>query len=209
MKTNTDLLEPDNIYHIYNRGVNGENIFKEERNYSYFLKKYALQIEPIAETYSYCLLKNHFHFAIKTKTEKEIVEFYKQKLPTKLEIPNCSYILSSQFGSLFNGYAQAINKSTNRKGGLFEEPFRRILVESDEYLTELIYYIHRNPQNHGFVNDFKSYRYSSYKTILSQKPTRIKREEVINWYGNINEFEKFHLQENNFKDLNKFRIEYD
>jgi hypothetical protein len=58
MKKNIELLEPDRIYHIYNRGINGENIFKEERNYRYFLEKYAKYIEPIADTFAYCLLKN-------------------------------------------------------------------------------------------------------------------------------------------------------
>jgi putative transposase len=57
MKKNIELLEPMCVYHIYNRGINGENIFKEERNYKYFLQKYAQYIEPIADTFAYCLLK--------------------------------------------------------------------------------------------------------------------------------------------------------
>jgi hypothetical protein len=38
MKTNIEALQPDTVYHIYNRGVNSENLFKEERNYSKQLK---------------------------------------------------------------------------------------------------------------------------------------------------------------------------
>jgi hypothetical protein len=53
-------LKPGAYYHIYNRGINGENIFKEERNYAYFLSKYAIYLSPMLETYAYCLLKNHF-----------------------------------------------------------------------------------------------------------------------------------------------------
>ena len=53
-------------YHIYNRGNNRENLFIERRNYPYFLKLYAKHIQPVAETYAYCLLPNHFHFAIRT-----------------------------------------------------------------------------------------------------------------------------------------------
>ena len=79
MKKNVELLEPDRIYHIYNRGINGENIFKEERNYRYFLEKYAKYIEPIADTFAYCLLRNHFHIAIRTKSEAELVDFYVKK----------------------------------------------------------------------------------------------------------------------------------
>ena len=72
MKVHTDPLEPETYYHIYNRGINKGNIFKEERNYSFFLERYTKFIAPVAETYSYCLLKNHFHVLIRTRSEGEI-----------------------------------------------------------------------------------------------------------------------------------------
>jgi putative transposase len=236
MKKNIELLEPGCVYHIYNRGINGENIFKEERNYSYFLTKYAQYIEPIANTFAYCLLKNHFHIAIRTKSEAEIIDFYVKKKTKiiydndgvdfnvgkvqnlayvkpisneKIKIPSASHIISKQFSFLFNGYAQAINKAFNRTGGLFEEPFRRILVDSDAYFTELIYYIHFNSQKHGFVKDFRAYPHSSYHSHLSQAMTRLKREEVWNWFGNRGEFEKFHIGNPSLDNLDKFIIEFD
>jgi putative transposase len=230
MKKNIELLEPDRIYHIYNRGINGENIFKEERNYRYFLEKYAKYIEPIADTFAYYLLKNHFHIAIRTKSEAEIVDFYVKK-KTKIiegdkndgkvqnlaivrpiydiEIPSVSHIISKQFAFLFNGYAQAINKAYNRTGGLFEEPFRRILIDTDAYFTELIYYIHDNPRKHGFVKDFREYPHSSYHSHLHTKLTKLKREEVLGWFGNKNEFEKFHTGNQILANLEKFKIEFD
>ncbi len=64
-------LQYGQYYHIYNRGNNRENIFIEERNYRYFLKLYAKYIEPIAHTYAYCLLRNHFHFLVRIKTVEE------------------------------------------------------------------------------------------------------------------------------------------
>ncbi|MBN1976347.1 MAG: hypothetical protein JW918_03000, partial [Anaerolineae bacterium] len=60
-------LEHGQYYHIYNRGNNGENIFIEERNYSYFLGLYAKYIEPIADTFAYVLLRNHFHLLVRIK----------------------------------------------------------------------------------------------------------------------------------------------
>ena len=60
-------LQPGEYYHIYNRGNNGETLFREQRNYPYFLKLYTKYIEPVAETYAYCLLKNHFHFLVRIK----------------------------------------------------------------------------------------------------------------------------------------------
>ena len=230
MKKNIELLEPDRIYHIYNRGINGENIFKEERNYRYFLEKYAQYIEPVADTFAYCLLKNHFHIAIRTKSEAEIVDFYvKKKLkilngtnsnagrvlnPTSVEpasIKNLSssHIIGKQFSDLFNSYAQAINKAHARTGKLFEDPFRRILVDSDAYFTELIYYIHFNPQKHGFAKDFRAYLHSSYHAHLSNATTRLRRGEVWDWFGNRNEFEQFHIGNPDLDNLDKFIIEFD
>ena len=58
------------IYHIYNRGVNRENIFIEERNYAYFSSLYIKYIEPVAETFAYCLLRNHFHILVRIKPEQ-------------------------------------------------------------------------------------------------------------------------------------------
>ncbi|WP_291144870.1 hypothetical protein [Flavobacterium sp. UBA7680] len=45
-------LESGKYYHIYNRGINSENIFKENRNHEYFLMLYAKHIDPIAETFA-------------------------------------------------------------------------------------------------------------------------------------------------------------
>jgi putative transposase len=220
-KHTTEPLEPDKIYHIYNRGINGENIFKEERNYSYFLEKYAKCISPIADTYAYCLLKNHFHLAVKIKNEQEILDFYLTKknnvgearsLPdvkNDVKIPDVTKIINQQFAVLFNGYAQAINKAFNRTGGLFEESFRRILVDNDHYFTELIYYIHHNPQKHGFVNDFRDYPHSSYHSHLSMALTKLRRDEVLAWFGNRNEYEKFHIGNQNLNHLDKFNIEFE
>ncbi|MCX7840278.1 MAG: hypothetical protein N2559_12625 [Anaerolineae bacterium] len=171
-------------YHIYNRGNNRENIFIEERNYAYFLNLYAKYIEPVAETYAYCLLRNHFHFLVRIRTEQELVTLNpKGRAGTKsfqnpAGLPNPS----QQFGNLFDAYAKAINKAYNRTGSLFQHPFGRIRVTSDEYFVQLIRYIHFNPQKHGFVTDFREYPYSSYNTFLSNKPTKLARARVLAWF---------------------------
>ncbi|HSM57092.1 MAG TPA: hypothetical protein VK879_13145 [Candidatus Sulfomarinibacteraceae bacterium] len=63
-------LAPGTYYHIYNRGINDEIIFKEERNYPFFLKKMAHYILPVAEVYAYCLLPNHFHLLVRTHDDQ-------------------------------------------------------------------------------------------------------------------------------------------
>jgi len=122
-----------------------------------------------------------------------------------IKIPSVQLIISKQFSDLFNSYAQA----NNRTGKLFEEPFRRILVNNDAYFTELIYYIHQNPQRHGFVNDFRIYPHSSYHAHLSNALTKLKRDEVLQWFGNKNEFEKFHIGNREINNFNKFIIDFD
>ena len=61
---NLQPITEGNYFHIYNRGVNGENIFKEEKNYYFFLAQYKKYCAPVFETLAYALLKNHFHFNI-------------------------------------------------------------------------------------------------------------------------------------------------
>jgi REP element-mobilizing transposase RayT len=70
--TSPNPLLYNTYYHIYNRGNNGENIFIQERNYDHFMNLYAKFIEPISETFGYCLLRNHFHVLVKIKSEEEI-----------------------------------------------------------------------------------------------------------------------------------------
>ncbi|WP_172594402.1 transposase [Mariniphaga sediminis] len=57
---------------IYNRGINSCNIFAENENYEYFLHLYDKNISPVAETYAWALMKNHFHFLVKIKPKEEV-----------------------------------------------------------------------------------------------------------------------------------------
>ena len=190
-------LEYGQYYHIYNRGNNRENIFIEERNYRHFLKLYAKYIGPIADTYAYCLLRNHFHFLVRIRTVEEqektlrvsetlrVLETFKPKSP------------SQQFGNLFNAYAKAINKAYQRTGSLFQHPFGRVPVTSDAYFVHLVAYIHQNSQKHGFVDDFRVWPYSSYHAIISTKPTRLERDDVLAWFNGPAEFQSSHQREIN------------
>ncbi|MFD2909534.1 hypothetical protein ACFSX9_12415 [Flavobacterium ardleyense] len=65
-------LKRGDTYHIYNRGINSDILFKEKTNYEYFLQLFEDHIEPIAETYAWCLMKNHFHFIVRLKKLEEI-----------------------------------------------------------------------------------------------------------------------------------------
>ncbi len=172
-------------YHIYNRGNGGENIFREPRNYGYFLTLYAKHIEPIAETFAYCLLRNHFHLLTRIR-ECETCQVSGNLTGLKYLEP------SQQFSNLFNSYTKSINIAYGRTGNLFQRPFGRIRVTRDEYFTNLIRYIHLNPQKHGFVSDFREYPYSSYQAFFSTKPTRLCRDVVLEWFSGDSNFKSAH-----------------
>ena len=180
-----DILQAETIYHIYNRGNNLENIFIEERNYNYFLsllKKYVL---PIAEIYAYCMLKNHFHVVLKIKDESELPEKYRHKI----HLP---------FSNMFNTYTKSINKAYNRTGSLFQEHPKRNKVENEDYLRQLIVYIHLNPLKHKFLNQFELYNHSSYPSYLSNAASNLEREYVFELFGGKENFIYFH-NENQIK----------
>ena len=59
-----EILEKNKVYHIYNKGINGETIFTSDENKRYFLRLYLKYLENKVETFSYCLMDNHFHFII-------------------------------------------------------------------------------------------------------------------------------------------------
>ena len=150
------------------------------------MERYAKYIEPVAFTYVYCLLDNHFHFVVRTKTPEEQKESLKNPETFRLLEP------SRQFSNLFNSYAKAFNKMYNRSGSLFEHPFRRIEIETDAHFVQLIAYIHRNPQEHSLADDFRNWPFSSYQAILTKQPTRVQRDEVLEWFGGLEGFLRHH-----------------
>jgi putative transposase len=158
------------FYHINNRGNNGVNIFCEERNYAYFLSLYDKYVVPAADTFCYGLLPNHFHF---------LVRFNEHNVPTD----DFSLRASRAFSGFFSTYTESFNKANTRSGSLLEKPFKRKIIEKNSYLIQLVMYIHRNPQKHGLINDFRDWTYSSYKAIIGESPTRIQRSEVLEWFG--------------------------
>ena len=192
MKHITTPLQPGVYYHIYNRGNNRENLFIEKRNYAYFLDLYTKHIELIADTYAYCLLKNHFHMLVRIKSEEE---FKTSRVFKTREVSGANEKIfdpSQRFGNLFNAYTKAINKSYARTGSLFDERFGRIPITNTAHLQTLIFYTHYNPQKHGFVDDFRTWPWSSYQALMSTGKTRLKRDEVLQIFWGCQGFKEFH-----------------
>ncbi|HHB78011.1 MAG TPA: hypothetical protein ENK85_02110 [Saprospiraceae bacterium] len=64
-------LKEKTYFHIYNRAISNNRLFYKEKNYAYFLKKYAFYMNEYWDTYTYSLPRNHFHLLIKTKSTAE------------------------------------------------------------------------------------------------------------------------------------------
>ncbi len=200
-------MQPEKSYHIYTHANGFENLFLSDENYRYFLQRYEYFIPSIADTLAYCLMPNHIHFLVSIKSEKLLLELYRNKYPEK-EIPatlrgfkTLEEFIIRQFSHLFNSYTQAFNKMYKRRGSLFIHSFKRKEIESDQQLTNTIHYIHVNPVHHGFVKNISDWPWSSYQILLNDNPTMLKREEILAWFGNRVEFERFHQQVINIKSI--------
>ncbi|WP_281336327.1 hypothetical protein [Flavobacterium eburneipallidum] len=190
MDIRNEILESYTYYHIYNRGINSENIFSTKENYLFFLKKFAAYVIPVCDVYAYCLMPNHFHFIIKVKSETEIKIFAKiselDKAKVNKGLHSFDAIVSKQIGKFTSSYSQAYNKINNRHGALLESPFKRKRIGSEEYLINLIIYIHLNPID--LKQNFETYLFSSYSSILSNSKTNLMRDETIMLFGDLNNF---------------------
>ena len=204
-------LAPSVVYHIYNRGNNGENIFIEARNYPYFMKLYDKYITPVAETYAYCLLRNHFHLMVRIRTSEKINEhasFKEAWMPQERkergswqEPRSLERFISKQFAAFFGTYTKAINKANSRSGALFEGRFKRKPVTDDGYLKVLVAYIHQNPQKHGLIDDYRDWPCSSYEAMISEKPTNLAREEILSWFDGSRGLVQYHETIADFREI--------
>ncbi len=179
----------DAYYHIYNRGTNRDNIFIEKRNYQYFLELYLKHVVPVAFTYAYCLMRNHFYLLIRTKSTQEQEQTFRVSETQKVFKPKSP---SQAFSNLFNAYAKSINKAYDRTGSLFEHPFCRVQINSNAQLVNLVAYIHFNQQKHGFVDDYRDWPHSSFHALKLNDETWLRRDELIGWFGSQEQFEEYH-----------------
>lgn len=140
----------ESYYHIYNRGIDGQTIFRENSDYIVFLsllKRYLGQepsrkpsgvlhpsFKDSIDLLAFCLMPNHFHLFIYQHTEAAISELLR---------------------SISVSYVMYFNKKYRRTGPLFQQRYRAKRISDDAYLLHISRYIHLNP------NDYKSWEWSS------------------------------------------------
>lgn len=138
--------QEDQIYHIYNRGVEKRDIFTVDNDrrrfisYLYFfndanatdnirrLCDIRLETndnrEKLVEIIAFVLMDNHFHLLIKPAVENGVSVFMQ-----KLGI----------------GYTKYFNIKYKRVGPLFQGKYKFVQIETDEQLSYIPHYIHLNP----------------------------------------------------------------
>ncbi len=174
-------LQPDN---------NKEQLFYTQSDYEYFLKKYQNYLSGWVDTFAFCLIPNHFHLLLRVK-----------------EFEGAAEGTSEQLRRLFISYAQTMNLIYDRSGSLFRKNFNRLPVENDSYFLNVVLYIHLNPVQHCVTSDFSNYPWSSYPLIVNNTPGFLDRGHVLDRFGSLKEFIRFHEDHRRLKAFDDGSIE--
>ena len=206
-----EKLQPNSSYHIFNHANGFENIFTEDENYRFFIEKYQQYILPIAETYAYCLLPNHFHLVVRIRRREVLEEVFRNFKSTnfskvqnfgKVEVTDnmIEYYISKQFANLFSCYTQSFNKVNKRRGSLFLKNFRREPIKNKAYFMNAVIYTHRNPVHHAFCDRYTDWSYTSFCEIKERNSHMIEVDKLLRMFGGRESFIDLHEQ-----SANKFR----
>ena len=141
---------PGAIHHIILRGIEQKPIFKDQQDYTNFLKRLGKILnETTTPCFAWALMTNHVHLLLRTGL----------------------YPITTVMRRLLTGYAQQFNRRHERHGHLFQNRYKSFLCEEEPYLLELVRYIHLNPIRAGNVKDLKSlakYDKSGHAAILGK-----------------------------------------
>jgi REP element-mobilizing transposase RayT len=144
------IFYPNQFYHVYNRSINRELVFKVDDNYYYFIRKIKDLKHYDLTILAYCLMPTHFHLLIHIDDTFEA----NQKLQLKI-------------GSILSSYTKAVNKALERHGSLFQAGTKAKLISENDsnansYAEICFHYIHQNPLKAGLVDDLNKWKFSSY-----------------------------------------------
>ena len=147
-------------YYLYFWGNNREALFREEENYQVFLDLFRKYVSPLSDLYAYCLLPTHSHLILRIKDFVDI---------------GCHYfdgqMIWKQINTFFSSYIHWNNKNSNGTPKIMGSKYLERNLLSLEPLFELIPYIHKNPQSHGIVSDYRFWPYSSYHSYFTRDRT--------------------------------------
>jgi REP element-mobilizing transposase RayT len=141
-------LEPG-VHHVFARGNNRGSIFGHDDDRRAYLRRLAQVVTARRwSCLAYCLMGNHVHLLIETKTPD----------------------LADGMRAIHGPYAQAYNRRYSRTGHLFENRFGSVRVEDDAQLWMVLGYIGRNPVAAGLCRRPGDWPWSSYGAVAAGTP---------------------------------------
>ncbi len=171
--------------HIYNRGVGKGDIFKDQRDYAFFVSLLKQNLFPDELTrwfrqalppnsfslICYCLMPNHFHLLLRQDSELPL---------SKLMLRLCT------------AYSIYFNKKYKRVGHVFQGRYKQAVIEDNYYLIWISAYIHQNPTVAGLVRRPEDYQWSSYDEYIRKIGDGICGKSIVSdQFKDINEYKKF------------------
>lgn len=141
---------PGALHHIMVRGINKANIFDDSEDKSRFLERLGQNVtEGKCSVYAWVLMDNHVHILFKSG---------------KVGI---SAVMRKQL----TWYAQYYNRRHKRSGHLFENRYKSILCDEDNYLLSLVRYIHLNSLRANIVKtieELNRYPFCGHRAIMGK-----------------------------------------
>ncbi|OQB14538.1 MAG: Transposase IS200 like protein [Firmicutes bacterium ADurb.Bin193] len=136
------------IYHIVLRGINRQNIFENDEDFTKLLQTLEVYKKKSGfEIYAYCLMSNHIHLLIKEGKED----------------------LGLIFRRIGASYVYWYNWKYKRSGHLFQDRYKSEAVEDNEYFLTVLRYIHQNPVKAKIEKDIAKYKWSSYNEYIEKE----------------------------------------
>jgi len=156
---------PGALHHVIVRGIEGKRIFKGKQDKEELYTRARKVFDKSSmQIYAWCIMSNHFHLVIQSgKTA-----------------------LSEFMRPLLTGYAVNYNKRRKRKGYLFQNRYKSVLCDKDEYLLPLIRYVHLNPVKARMIkfSQLKTYQWTGHKELMnSGEGGLINGDEVLGYFG--------------------------
>ena len=154
------------IYHLYTRGIERKEIFKDNKDREEFLSRLENALTKTqSKCYAWSLMPNHIHLMIRTGEGS----------------------LSDVARRLLTGYAIYFNGRHRRRGYLYQNRYKSILCQEDCYFQELVRYIHLNPLRAKIVptiNQLDKYPWSGHSAIIGNREYSWQdRDEVLLYFG--------------------------
>ncbi|MDP3661753.1 MAG: transposase [bacterium] len=180
MPSRSHRIAPFEHYHLFNRGVNHQQIFFEERDIARFVFLILHKQSPTTTTtrveyYTKEFLKHRVWSTTGTTKVKmvgtrsvELVNFCLMDNHFHLTVRELKEGGTSKYMQrILNAYTKYFNTKYKRKGHLFEGPFKAVRVDSNVQLLHLSAYIHRNPRDmHAWRGKEAEYPWSSLQDFI-------------------------------------------